>query len=436
MIPAKGYQLQFSGGFFAKAGSFSLQLRPEVVYAQNLTFEGFPTSFSDTLWKSYYKVLNRIDNPERFTSGQFLKLFPGQSSVRFNQKKLSIGLSTENLWWGPGIRNSLLMSNTAPGFPHLTCNTTAPILTNFGSLEWQLIGGILENSNVLPPETNRTFEGDLLYVPKPVDDRFINAMILTWQPKWTKGLHLGFARSFYQYTSGIPRSFNGYLPVFGSFFKSRAQDEAKFGRDQLISLFFRLLMPESKAEVYAEFGRNDHSQNLNDLVQEPEHARAYIIGLRKLFPTNSRKDLELFMEITHLQNPPTRTLRDLEGWYTHYQVRHGYTTQGQVLGAGIGPGGSSQSLALNWLQHSNKLGFMFERIVRNNDFYYDAFEQSKNFGRHWVDLCFNLNKSWAQKQFLYTANLSLINSIHYQWKRDQNRMNVQAALSAVYFVSR
>ncbi|HZF65430.1 MAG TPA: hypothetical protein VEZ55_13125, partial [Chitinophagaceae bacterium] len=57
----------------------------------------------------------------------------------------------------------------------------------------------------------------------------------------------------------------------------------------------------------------------------------------------------------------------------------------------------------------------------------------KNFGRHWVDLCFNLNKSWVQKQFIYTANLSLINSIHYQWKRDQNRTNVQAALSAVYF---
>ncbi|WP_163277304.1 capsule assembly Wzi family protein, partial [Enterobacter hormaechei] len=67
----------------------------------------------------------------------------GQSSFRLNYKVLSVGISSENLWWGPGIYNSLLMSNNAPGFWHLTFNSRKPLKTPIGDFEWQLIGGKL-----------------------------------------------------------------------------------------------------------------------------------------------------------------------------------------------------------------------------------------------------------------------------------------------------
>jgi hypothetical protein len=198
-------------------------------------------------------------------------------------------------------------------------------------------------------------------------------------------------------------------------------------------------LPESKTEFYGEFGRNDHSQNLQDLLLEPEHARAYIFGGRKIFVNSKKRKTELFMEVTQLQNPATIGVRDLEGWYTHYEVRHGYTNVGQVIGAGIGSGSNSQTLGINWLKGINSTGFFVERVVRNNDFYYSVFTSRRDFGAHWVDLSANFNKSWYYKKFIYVANLSLIRTLNYQWRynnqmgnRDVN--NIHASFSFSYLL--
>lgn len=444
MIPAKGYQHKLTGGVFARWGILSVQLQPELVYAQNSSFRTFSTNHSDSVWAVYYNnVLNVIDNPERLGNGVYTKIFPGQSSVRLHYKKLSLGVSTENLWWGPGVRNALVMSNNAPGFGHITFNTTSPVVSPIGSFEWQLVAGLLNGSDILPPDTGRTFEGRQLYNPKPDGDRYLNGMVITWQPKWIKGLHLGFSRMFYQYRNNVPGSFNGWLPVFSSFFKGNSQDENAFGRDQLLSVFFRLVLPKDNAEFYVEFGRNDHSQNIDDLVMEPEHARAYIIGGKKLFKNAKGSDIELMAEITQIQTPSTNSVRALQPWYAHYQVRHGYTHRGQVIGAGIGTGSNSQTLGLTWFKEKKQYGGFFERVVRNNDFYYALFAGTDNFNSHWVDLSMNGHYSIVCKRLVYTGRLAYIYSKNYEWKYDNGNPafqnegptdvhNLHAALSVSY----
>lgn len=414
MIPARGYQNQLSLGFFLKKGILSLQVNPEIVFAQNKAFSQFPSHLNDTIWKTYYNtVLNKIDAPERIGSSAYFKIFPGQSSLRFNYHKLSLGFSTENLWWGPGVRNSLLMSNNAPGFPHISFNSLQPLTSSIGSFEWQLISGKLIASDILP-DTSRKFNGQALYVPKQNGNRYINGVVFSWQPKWTRGLFIGFSRVFYQYISDVSSSFNGYVPVFGKLFKGGLSNEDEKKRDQIISLFFRFILPAEKAEFYAEYGRNDHSQNENDLLLEPEHSRAYIIGFSKTFD-NSKNDLRLYGEITNLQIPSTSLLRPQESWYSHYQVRHGYTSYGQVIGAGIGPGGSSQIVGLQWGRAFDKFGGSIERVVHNNDFYYVAFAPLEQWQEHWVDVALNVNKLWLKKRMIYNAQISLINSANYQW---------------------
>lgn len=430
MIPAKGYESQLSFGFFLKKGIFSLQLRPEIVFAQNSNFSTFPAQQRDSIWRSYYNnVLNMIDAPERFGTGSYLKMFPGQSSFRINYHKLSLGLSTENLWWGPGIRNSLLMSNNAPGFPHISFNSSQPVTSSIGSFEWQLISGKLNGSGILP-DTTRTFNGQQLYSPKENGDRYLNGMVVSWQPKWTKGLFLGFSRVYYQYWSEVPASLDGCLPVLGKLFKNKLPNEDAKRRDQMLSLFFRLVLEKEKAELYGEFGRNDHSQNSRDFLVEPEHSRAYIVGFSKIFD-GKKKDLQVFSEITNLQIPSTSMVRELESWYAHYQVRHGYTNLGQVIGAGIGPGGSSQTLGLQWGSGADKIGGTIERVVYNNDFYYAAFSPYRNFQKHWVDFSLNLNKSWLRNRMLYDVRLSFINSLNYQWYYE-NVFHVSARVGVAY----
>ncbi len=425
MIPARGYQADLTAGFFASLGtgnfSVTAQLQPEFVVAQNRDFATFPAGHTDSIWKAYYDVLNNIDNPEKFSGGSYLRFFPGQSSLRLNYKKLSLGVSTESLWWGPGIRNALVMSNNAPGFLHLTLNSRAPMKTFLGHFEWQLIGGILEESDVFPPDTSRTFGGQPLYAPKSTDgDRYINAMTISWQPKWVPNLFLGFSRAFYLYRSNLPHNLNGYLPVLTGFFKGAGNDDADIGRDQLLSFSFRWVLPKEKAEVYAEFGRNDHAQNSEDFAQEPEHSRAYVLGLHKMFETRKGREIEVLIEWTQTQLPSTSIQRAVQPWYVHYQTRHGYTNRGQVLGAMVGPGGNSQTLGLSWNRKINSLAFYFERFVHNNDFYYQAFTPMQKFDAHWVDLSLNAVKSWQHKQFLFSANLALIRSLNYQWRYNEN----------------
>jgi hypothetical protein len=431
MISAKGYQTQISFGFFFKKGLLSLQLQPEFIFAQNAKFPTFPSQHSDSIWRNYYSVLNMIDAPEKFGSGGYAKLFPGQSALRFNYRKLSIGISSENLWWGPGVRNSLLMSNNAPGFLHLTFNTVKPITTSIGSFEWQVIAGELKGSNVLP-DTTKKINGQPLYAPKQKGDRYINGMVLTWQPKWTNGLFLGFSRVFYQNLSEVRPSLDGYMPIIGKFFKNKLPAEDERERDQLISFFFRLALPNEKAEFYGEYGRNDHSLDLRDLLDEPEHSRAYIFGFSKTFE-NPGKDVRLFGEITNLQLPSTFQLRAQQSWYVHYQVPHGYTNHGQVIGAGIGPGGSSQTLGLEWGSGLKRTGGFFERIVHNNDFYYSAFAPSQNWQKHWTDLSLNFTKNWSRGRILYDARLSLIHSLNYEWYYS-NVFNCSASLGIGYLL--
>lgn len=433
LFPAKGYQFRASAGIAANFGILSIQLKPELVYAANPAFRGFSPNQPDSSWYHYYTFQNWIDMPERFGEKSFAKLLPGQSSIRFNYKGMSLGVSSENLWWGPGTRNALMMSNNAPGFYHISFNSTRPHKTFLGKFEWQLIAGTLENSGVLPPDTSRRLNGQPLYQPKKTANRYINAVVIDWQPKWIRGLNLGFARSFYQYSDNIRPNLNGYLPVLSAFFKGNAQDENEFGRDQLLSFFFRWVFPKEKAEIYGEWGRNDHSGNLSDFVQEPEHSRAYLLGLKKIIDLPGNRQLELFGEITQLETPGTKLVRALQPWYVHYQVRHGYTHKGQVLGAGIGPGSNSQTIGVNWYgTHLNKSGLSFDRVVRNNDFYYLAFTGRQLYDSHWVDLVLSGTKTWHRKRMLYTAHLSLLRSVNYQWNTDDNVNHFQAGFTLGY----
>ena len=79
------------------------------------------------IWAQRYNYGIIVDMPERFGEKSISKTLIGQSSIKLNFKGLSLGVSNENIWWGPSIRNSIMMSNHARGFKHITFNTTKPI---------------------------------------------------------------------------------------------------------------------------------------------------------------------------------------------------------------------------------------------------------------------------------------------------------------------
>ncbi len=388
MIPNTGIQVLASGGVFMQYGHLTFQFKPEIVLGTNIAFSNLDTKHYEVLFARYYDIYNNIDMPVQFGNDPNANIYWGQSSLRYNFNSLSVGLSTENLWWGPGIRNSLLMSNTAPGFKHFTFNTTKPIQTSIGSFEGQIIAGKLEDSGFAPLTPNYTFFGNSLYVPKPKQWRYLTGIVVTWQPKWVPGLFLGFDQTSQSYGKDL-HSITDYLPLFSSVKNVGAPDNPINGKDQRSSIFARWLWPEEHAEIYFQWGRSNATSDLTQSLLTPENSRAYIFGLRKLLPFNKLKNENIIIgiEVTQLQqNSLDKIVKGNGSWYVNKYIRQGYTNRGEVLGAGIGPGGNLQSLDISWVKGLKRIGLQFERYVHNNDLYYYIFQDSKDYSRHWVDL--------------------------------------------------
>ena len=184
MIPNRGYQHIISPGLYLKTGPLTIQFKPEHHFSENKSFDGFWEGHYPIIWAKRYSHWNHIDTPERFGNKNHNKTTFGQSSIRLNWKKISLGISSENIWWGPSIRNSVMMSNHAQGFKHITFNTIKPLNTFIGAFEFQLLSGRLERSGFTPPRTDFEYAGTKLYVPKinqhgeTEDWRYLQAYIL------------------------------------------------------------------------------------------------------------------------------------------------------------------------------------------------------------------------------------------------------------------
>ena len=394
MIPSQSPELYLSTGLYFKHKNWEFQLQPELVYTHNSSFETFAHENYDPVWASYYKWLNKIDAPEQFGTKPYLKFGLGQSKIQYNiNTTFSTSLSSENLWWGPGIHNSLVLTNNAPGFLHLSFQTIKPYKTRIGSFEFQTIIGRLENSGIAPPDTNRVMYSQPLYIPKNNEWRIFSGFIMSWQPKWVPGLFLGTARSAITYNTNFKPL--DILPF---------SDSSKYS---IGSIFFRYLLKESHAEFYGEYGNNNN-----------QNQRGYVFGIYKVTQANSHNyHFEFNVEITQLDATTFHQIDNAESWYTSSSVTQGYTQLGKLIGAGIGPGSNSQLMDISMRKKKIKFGVTLERLVHNNDFYYNAYSPINYWKAHWVDMSALYHASFPFKNNFYiNAGLGITRSLNYEWR--------------------
>ena len=431
LIPNRGYQHLISLGIFAKIGPLEIQIKPEHHFAQNLSFNGFWDGHYDAIWAKRYIGWNRSDIPERFGNARINQELIGQSSVKLKFKKISIGISNENLWWGPSLRNSIMLSNHARSFKHISFETHKPINTKIGLIEWQFVTGRLELSGFKPPGSDRTFQGQKLWIPEHnqarqgPDWRYFQALIFTYNPKWLKNFYIGTIRWAQLYGGFLQGEYNwfdekpGYFPLFTSLFKT-SPDLADVGSqiDEAGGFFFRWLMKESATEIYTEYHFNDAKVNLRDLFLDSKHSRAATIGFRKAFKNKRDKDFIFSYEWTQMEQSGSRIIREAGSWYYHFMINSGYTNHGEVMGSAIGPGSNSHYFEI--LKHDEKYrtSFSFEIVDVDNDFYYLAFESAQDFRRYWKDLNFKIGFEKKFKNIWLNTNLLYQRSLNYQWQLD------------------
>jgi len=362
-----------------------IELRPAFAYQQNREFD-LPAT--EQVGRSEYSYpWHQIDLPLRFGSDAYTTIDAGQSNVRLHAFGVAAGLSNQNLWWGPAIRNPILMSNSAPGFVHGYIGTDGPRAVGIGNLELELVWGILEESDYFDDIASN-------------NDRWLTGIVASFEPRWTPGLHIGFARSHIIVENEVgglaDRLFGGYRAV-----RSNSRE------NQLATVFGRYVFPESGFEAYVEWGREDHWGGIPDLIKEPDHSQGYTLGAQKLFRRADGTWVTAFAEVTKLQGGlNVRGGRGSIPFYTHSRLSQGYTQRGQMLGAGIGPGADAQSLGIDYYGRTHRTGLLLERTRYNDNAYYDNWAALYEYHGHDVEVSAELHHARRLGPVLLDAGIS------------------------------
>jgi hypothetical protein len=364
-------------GARARIGRLRVVVAPELAIARNAAFALLPSNDPgrSAYASPFHSGRASIDLPSRFGDRRVARVTLGQSMAGVTLGPVALGVSSENAWWGPGSDNALLLSANAEGFTHLFVRTARPVRTPIGEVEARYRLGVLSPSLYLEREildTQRSFSG----------------AAVTLRPARARGVTLGLTRAVVASVDRDLAVLEHALDVLTLWEPAPTDPAKRPSGDQLTGAFARWVLPADRVEIYGEAVRSGAPRELRELLLAPQDGRAYTLGARVLRPIGAStrgvtpaRYLRLAVELTDTER--SVALRDRlppEPMYTGLATREGYTQRGQVIGAAIGPGGSSQTLSADHVSGSTTLGLALGRIRWENDALYD--QPSATFLRH------------------------------------------------------
>lgn len=408
----RGFSTQARVGVAGRWGVVSAALAPEVAWQQNRWFETVPTGKGGNLVFQDPWYGDGLDVPQRFGAGPYARAGLGQSYLRVDAFGAAAGVSTENLWLGPGLRDAILLSDNAPGFPHLFLGTSRPVDVGIGSLEVLALWGRLERSRYVSAGGHPWF----------------SALALAYQPRWVPGLYLGAARAVVEPWAGLRG--NHLLSFASGSLNGRVPGDNRPDNNQVVTGWFRWVMPEAGFELYGEWARDDWAASVEALLRDPGRTQGWVWGFQKLLPAGART-VRVQVEAVRLHDiRPPGSAAGLPVWYTHAEGVD-YTNAGQLLGAAAGPGGDAQSLAVDVLTSGGRIGGFLGRAARHEEIYWTTIDpQPGRSSDHDVEVMAGVR----QVLFVGGAEVSLELSAAYRWNRDflRNEPNVRGAVQLAW----
>lgn len=358
----RGLASTVEAGARVETSWLSASLTPVITYSRNEPFEVLPSNAPgrSQFASPWHSGIESADQPLRFGTEPITTFYPGQSWIELRRGPLAFGVSSDDQWWGPGIQNALVLSNNAAGIPEAHLRSTRPIPTPVGDVEFRWFVGALTQSTFF--DTART--GGL---------RAISAAAATLRTRIDSGLTVGVARAVYSPVGSAHRIPAHAFDVFSRWNQTPDLSGAPPAHpsDQVLSLFWRWIFPESGFEFYGEWAKL-FPPGLREMLVAPQLHQGFTLGTQWVAPVRGSSAVRLQAEATMLEQTPAVAHGPVASFYTSRFVPQGYTQRGQVIGAAIGPGASAQFLAGDYLTSRWRIGVELGRIRWEDDAYYQS----------------------------------------------------------------
>ena len=199
--------------------------------------------------ESYFHKLN--DNP--IDKSVLLVDRLKNSGIKFRYKKISIGYGNWDQWWGPGIHNSLVLSNNAKSFNYIFFNNNKSLNRNLSYRFNFFVSDAIQNTQN--------------------NDFYLSAysLIINY-----KNIELG--RSKHILSGGYENIYWSKNEAILAPFKG-ANDKYW---DQITDYYLSMNFPESRLKIFFELGipKRSFGSESNSLIF-PDHSVATIFGFRK-----------------------------------------------------------------------------------------------------------------------------------------------------------
>ncbi len=425
----RGLTSEIHGGIMGKKGKFSFAFHPVVFYSQNSGFDLAPNlDGQNNIYNYQYTSpigTGTIDWVQRYGSSPFAYFATGQSEIRFTIWNFSTSISSSNFSLGPSVFNPIILSHQAQGIPRIT-------------LEISPVDLVIKSKSIL------TIEGALSYgylkeskyfnSNKADNFRYFNFYSIGLVPKiLSNNLKFGFQKSLYnrgEYFDWIDLTAPFKIPDSDEFNADTLNNDSF---DQLASFNMEWHFPSIGFRAYAEFAKNDFTGNGRWTLQEPEHTRAYTLGFEKSFNFKNGVMIYSVYEHSNLSRNHTYLWRAAPSYYPHGINTQGYTNEGQIIGAGIGPGSNSDQVNILLEYKDKKFGLLAQRIENNKDYFVTNVH---TLNQHDVEYSQGIYYSQEMKRLRLQFELTRSKNMNRYWIMNNDVVNYYSSISLQYKINR
>jgi hypothetical protein len=408
----KGFNGEISGGAGFYSKYFSITLLPLVWFSENKDYDLIETIYSS----GYGDYWTSFDNLQRYGDKPYYDFSLGESDIRFKYGKFTVGISNESIIIGPGQFNNIILGNNAGGFPHIDLGTNGKIeVGDIGSFEFRYLWGLLRESEYYDNNEDN-------------DYAFISGMYAAYAPTFIPNLSIGINHQYYKPFDKI----DGFDIVRGIPF-ARKNNYTYDSKDVMISLAFSWLIPQVRFEFYGEWARNDNIPSMEDFLKAPEHTQGFTFGVNQILYESSNRSLMMTFEYTSLAQERTLEVRAAGPWYRHGWAgwTQGYTNNGQLLGAAIGPGSDSQTLKLFLFSSSEFWSISVQRIGHDRDYYYYVVKSDEN-KQPYTELDFKIERGIVYKNMQIFLAGTYAYLLNYNFEKPEES-NIHIEIGFKYF---